>query len=175
MRCWNQGFDGLDLLRRHRLGGRWHPDRCPAASRVATAPARRLRRGRWWCRGRRPMARPPGVRWPGPEVSCKGHGVSRWRRPERPGFPARGGRCFSAARCRPRRRYSSILWMVALGGPSSITCGQIWAMNRPSLVPPVVDSWVSMPVSLRMAARTASTRVPGGVRKGRPLVFQARS
>jgi hypothetical protein len=37
---------------------------------------------------------------------------------------------------------SSILWMVALGGPSSITWGQIWAMKRPSLVPPVVDSSV---------------------------------
>ena len=34
--------------------------------------------------------------------------------------------------------HSSTLWMVALGGPNSITCGQILAMKRPSLVPPLV-------------------------------------
>ena len=63
---------------------------------------------------------------------------------------------------------SSILWMLALGGPSSITCGQICAMKRPSLVPPVVDNSVSSPVSAWMAACTAVTRSPGVVRKGRP-------
>ncbi len=35
---------------------------------------------------------------------------------------------------------SSILWMLALSGPNSTTCGQIFAMKRPSQVPPVVDS-----------------------------------
>ena len=33
---------------------------------------------------------------------------------------------------------SSILWMLALGGPNSITWGQMRAMKRPSEVPPVV-------------------------------------
>ena len=37
---------------------------------------------------------------------------------------------------------SSILWMLALTGPSSITCLQILAMKRASLVPPLVDSSV---------------------------------
>ena len=52
---------------------------------------------------------------------------------------------------------SSILWMLALGGPSSITWGQIWAMKRPSLVPPVVESSVVSPVSAAMACCTAPT------------------
>ena len=70
---------------------------------------------------------------------------------------------------------SSILWMLALGGPSSITCGQICAMKRPSLVPPVVDSSVVMPVSARMACCTAVTRSPGVVRKGWPPSVHCRS
>ena len=49
------------------------------------------------------------------------------------------------------RTCSSILWMLALTGPNSITCGQMREMKRPSLVPPVVDSSVSMPVSSRIA------------------------
>ena len=50
------------------------------------------------------------------------------------------------------RTCSSILWMLALTGPNSITCGQMREMKRPSLVPPVVDSSVSMPVSARIAS-----------------------
>ena len=61
--------------------------------------------------------------------------------------------------------FSSTLWMVALVGPSSITCGQTWAMKRPSLVPPVVESSVLRPVSSRIASRTASTT--GGTSDGR--------
>ena len=68
---------------------------------------------------------------------------------------------------------SSILWMLALTGPSSITCLQILAMKRASLVPPLVDSSVSMPVSSRMACCTAATSSPGAVRKGRPPTVQA--
>ncbi len=55
------------------------------------------------------------------------------------GLQACGGRCSSAARCSPASTCSSTLWMLALTGPNSITCGQM-AMKRPSEVPPVVDS-----------------------------------
>jgi hypothetical protein len=68
---------------------------------------------------------------------------------------------------------SSILWMLAFTGPSSTTCLQILAMKRASLVPPLVDSSVSMPVSSRMAPCTAATSAPGVVRKGRPPTVQA--
>ena len=47
--------------------------------------------------------------------------------------------------------FSLTLWMLALGGPNSMTWGQIWAMKRPSLVPPVVESSVVRPVSSLMA------------------------
>ena len=42
--------------------------------------------------------------------------------------------------------FSSTLWMVALMGPNSSTCGQILAMKRPSEVPPVVESSGFSPV-----------------------------
>ena len=61
---------------------------------------------------------------------------------------------------------SSILWMLPFGGPNSITCGQICEMKRPSDVPPVVDSYVSMPVSDLIASHSAADSVPRGVRKG---------
>ena len=41
--------------------------------------------------------------------------------------------------------HSSILWLVALTGPISSNWSQISAMKRPSEVPPVVDSSVSIP------------------------------
>ncbi len=69
---------------------------------------------------------------------------------------------------------SLTLWMVALGGPNSMTCGQICAMKRPSLVPPVVDSSGVTPVSAWMAPLSASLSVPGGVRKVWPPSVQAR-
>jgi hypothetical protein len=64
------------------------------------------------------------------------------------------------------RTCSSILWMVALTGPNSITCGQMREMKRPSLVPPVVDSSVSTPVSARMACRTARHQFAGRGEEG---------
>ena len=45
--------------------------------------------------------------------------------------------------------------MDALGGPTSTTWGQIFARNRASLVPPVVESSGSCPVSSRIALVTA--------------------
>jgi len=45
------------------------------------------------------------------------------------------------------RTCSSILWMLAFTGPNSTTWGHIWAMKRPSEVPPVVDSSVVTPVT----------------------------
>ena len=66
------------------------------------------------------------------------------------------------------RTCSSILWIDALSGPNSITCGQMREMKRPSLVPPVVESSVSTPVVVRIACWIAPTSSPGVVRKGRP-------
>ena len=63
--------------------------------------------------------------------------------------------------------HSSILWLVALTGPISSNWSQISVMKRPSEVPPVVDSSVSMPPTSRMAAPAASTSGPRPVRKGR--------
>ena len=51
---------------------------------------------------------------------------------------------------------SSILWMLALTGPNSTTWSQMRAMKRPSDVPPVVDSSVSMPAWLRIACASAA-------------------
>ena len=62
--------------------------------------------------------------------------------------------------------HSSILWLVALTGPISSSCGQISAMKRPSEVPPVVDSSVSMPQISWIAAVAASASGPRLVRKG---------
>ena len=71
------------------------------------------------------------------------------------------------------RTCSSILWMVALMGPNSMTCGQMREMKRPSLVPPEVDSSVSIPVSARIASWIAPTSSPGVVRKGSPPTTQS--
>src|SRR3989344_2528591 len=70
---------------------------------------------------------------------------------------------------------SSILWMLALGGPSSITWGHTWAMKRPSLVPPVVECSVVSPVSAVRACCTAPTSSPGVVKNGWPPSVQRRS
>src|SRR5205814_3430167 len=70
---------------------------------------------------------------------------------------------------------SSILWIVAFTGPNSTTCGQIFAMKRPSEVPPVVDSCVDKPVSSRMALDKASLKDPTGVRKGSPPSVHGKS
>ncbi len=45
--------------------------------------------------------------------------------------------------------------MLPFGGPNSTTCSQMRAINRPSEVPPVVDSSVRTPVSSRMACSSA--------------------
>ncbi len=63
--------------------------------------------------------------------------------------------------------------MVALTGPSSSTWAPVGAIKRPSEVPPEVESSVSIPLTLRIAARVASTRSPAGVRKGSPESFQS--
>ncbi len=68
---------------------------------------------------------------------------------------------------------SLTLWIVALHGPNSMTCGQILAMKRPSDVPPVVDSSAVTPVSSRMALTSASVSEPRGVRKGSPPSSQS--
>ena len=61
--------------------------------------------------------------------------------------------------------HSSILWMVALTGPISMTWGQICAMKRPSEVPPVVDN--SLRCRVRRGSRCAPRRPePSAVRKG---------
>ena len=52
--------------------------------------------------------------------------------------------------------HSSILWIVALTGPNSTTCGQILPMKRPSDVPPVVESVVATPVFASIAAASRS-------------------
>ncbi len=75
------------------------------------------------------------------------------------GFPACGDRCSSGAPGSASSTRSLTLWMVALHGPNSITCGQILAMKRPSEVPPVVESSVFTPVSAAMAAASASVSV----------------
>ena len=53
--------------------------------------------------------------------------------------------------------FSSILWMLALTGPNSTTCSQIFEMKRPSEVPPVVESSVATPpcVADRLRERVA--------------------
>jgi hypothetical protein len=71
------------------------------------------------------------------------------------------------------RTCSSILWMLALIGPNSITCGQMREMKRPSLVPPVVESSVSSPVSAADRLLHRATSSPGVVRKGWPPTVQA--
>ena len=58
--------------------------------------------------------------------------------------------------------HSSILWMLALTGPNSITCGQIFAMKRPSEVPPVVESSAAMPACSRIASASASPSAARG-------------
>ena len=68
---------------------------------------------------------------------------------------------------------SSILWMLALIGPNSTTCGQTRAMKRPSDVPPVVDNVGRRPVSASIAPVSASLSEPTGVRKGSPPSVQA--
>ncbi len=61
---------------------------------------------------------------------------------------------------------SLIWWIVAFGGPNSITCGQKVAMKRPSEVPPVVDSSGRTPVTCSIAALIAADSAPRGVRNG---------
>ena len=63
--------------------------------------------------------------------------------------------------------------MLALTGPNSTTSLQILEMKRPSDVPPVVESSVSTPVSLRIACARASLSAPGVVRNGSPPSVQA--
>ena len=71
--------------------------------------------------------------------------------------------------------HSSILWMLSLTGPNSISSLQIFLMKRPSEVPPVVESVQAMPACSRIAAARASLSSPGVVRKGSPPSVQAMS
>ena len=92
---------------RRRSGRRWNPGRpagCPAAGRAATAPARRLRQRRCWCHGQR--TRPPlsTVRRLRQSARSRSWRQRSCRQPRVQVFQDRGGRCSSAARCRPRRR-----------------------------------------------------------------------
>ena len=68
---------------------------------------------------------------------------------------------------------SSTLWMLALVGPNSTSCGQMSAMKRPSEVPPVVDSSMLPPVTAAAAALNASQSSPRGVKKGLAPSVQA--
>ena len=61
---------------------------------------------------------------------------------------------------------SSILWIVALTGPNSMTCGHQVEMKRPSDVPPVVESSGWMPATCAIASPIACDSVPRGVRNG---------
>jgi len=54
--------------------------------------------------------------------------------------------------------------IVALTGPSSTSSSQMFAMNRPSDVPPVHESSGAIPVAARTASETTSTSLPRGVR-----------
>ena len=70
-----------------------------------------------------------------------------------------------------RLLHSSIWWMVALRTPSSTTSGDLFstfkvAIKRPSEVPPVVESSVSVPVTALIADWQAPTRLPCGVKMG---------
>ena len=65
---------------------------------------------------------------------------------------------------------SSSLCMVALGSPKSTT-GHSAIRNRPSDVPPWVESFGSIPVSSRMARATMSYIGPGGVRNASTDIF----
>ena len=56
--------------------------------------------------------------------------------------------------------------MLALTGPNSITCGQIFAMKRPSEVPPVVDSVGVDAGCSRIEAASASLSSPGVGQEG---------
>ena len=69
---------------------------------------------------------------------------------------------------------SFTLWIVALHGPSSTTSTSLGAMNRPSEVPPAVDSSVFSPERFSIAAWTAGIRAPAVVRKGGPESRQSR-
>ena len=55
---------------------------------------------------------------------------------------------------------SFILWIEALIGPNSTTCLQIFAIKRPSDVPPVVETYAVMPVISDMAEVNTSVRKP---------------
>ena len=61
--------------------------------------------------------------------------------------------------------------MDSFTGPNSTSCLQMPAINRPSDVPPVVESSGVMPVAASIASLMSAEKWPGGVRKASPLIF----
>ncbi len=135
----------------------------PAATPASTAPAMRPRRRRWLCRGRiRPNSARRRTPVPGGHLFDQFEHCLWYSR-----FPLLCcGQTLQHTLVNVFQRLdveltgmcSLILWISGVGGPSSMVCGQILAIKRPSLVLPWSSSSVFQP-GLRLD-RATHRRLP---------------